>query len=192
MELIDREGERKYLSIAEREAFRKAAEKTPRDVRTFCLVLYYTGCRLSDALALTPDRIDFEEGTLTFETLKRRKQGIFRSVPVPSSLLEALDLVHGLREQSDRERKRRIWNWSRSTAWRRVKEVMDAAGLEGIKATPKGLRHGFGIACNQKEVQLNMAQKWLGHANIKTTAIYSNAVGKEERNVAQRLWETTG
>ena len=66
---------------------------------------------------------------------------------------------------------------------------MDAAGLSGIKATPKGLRHGFGIACNQKEVQLNMAQKWLGHANIKTTAIYSNAVGQEERKVAERLWE---
>ena len=189
MELIDREGERKYLSIAEREAFRKAAEKAPRDVRTFCLVLYYTGCRLSEALALNPDRVDFEEGTLTFETLKRRKQGIFRSVPVPSSLLDALDLVHGLREKSGKERKQRIWEWSRSTAWRRVKEVMEAAGLEGIKATPKGLRHGFGIACNQKEVQLNMAQKWLGHANIKTTAIYSNAVGKEERKVAQRLWE---
>jgi len=188
MELIDREGERKYLSIAEREAFRKAAEKAPRDVRTFCLVLYYTGCRLSEARALTPDRIDFEEGTLTFETLKRRKKGIFRSVPVPDALLQALDLVHGLREKSDRERKQRIWEWSRSTAWRRVKEVMGAAGLDGIKATPKGLRHGFGIACTQKEVQLNMTQKWLGHANIKTTAIYSNAVGQEERNIAERLW----
>jgi integrase len=121
-------------------------------------------------LNLTVDRVDFEEGTLTFETLKRRKRGLFRSVPVPQSLLDALDLLHGLREKSGRERKQRIWEWSRSTAWRRVKEVMDTAGLCGIKATPKGLRHGFGIACNQNEVQLNMAQKWLGHANIKTTA----------------------
>ena len=37
MELIDREGERKCLSIAEREAFREAAEKTPREIRTFCV-----------------------------------------------------------------------------------------------------------------------------------------------------------
>ena len=135
MELIDREGERKYLSIAEREAFRKVAEKAPRDVRTFCLVLYYTGCRLSEALALSTDRVDFEEGTLTFETLKRRKQGIFRSVPVPQSLLDALDLVHGLREKSGKERKQPIWEWSRTTAWRRVKEVMDVAGLEGMART---------------------------------------------------------
>jgi site-specific recombinase XerD len=34
-----------------------------------------------------------------------------------------------------------------------------------------------------------MVQKWLGHSDIRTTVIYSNAVGKEERNVAQRLWE---
>jgi len=34
-----------------------------------------------------------------------------------------------------------------------------------------------------------MAQRWLGHADIRTTAIYSEAVGQEERNVAQRLWE---
>ncbi len=189
MELIDREGERKYLSIAEREAFREAAEKAPREVRTFCLVLYYTGCRLSEALALTPDWVDFEEGTLTFETLKRRKRGLFRSVPVPQSLLDALDNVYGVRELPSKQKKERIWDWSRSTAWRRIKEVMDAAGLEGIKATPKGLRHAFGIACNQKKVQLNMAQKWLGHANIKTTAIYSNAVGEEERKIAERLWE---
>jgi len=30
-----------------------------------------------------------------------------------------------------------------------------------------------------------MAQRWLGHADIRTTAIYSEAVGQEERNVAQ-------
>ncbi len=75
------------------------------------------------------------------------------------------------------------------TAYRKVKAVMEVAGLDGVKATPKGLRHAFGIACNQKGVQLNMAQRWLGHADIRTTAIYSEAVGQEERNVAQRLWE---
>ena len=75
------------------------------------------------------------------------------------------------------------------TAYRKIKAVMETAGIGGIKATPKGLRHAFGIAANQKGIQLNMVQKWLGHTDIKTTAIYSEAVGLEERNVAQRLWE---
>jgi len=189
VKLFNEQGQRKYLNAAEREAFKSAAEKQPREVRTFCLVLYYTGCRISEALALTQQRIDLEEGTITFESLKKRKDGVFRSVPVPLSLINILDLVHGLRESALDKQNERLWTWSRMTAYRKVKVVMDAAGLDGVKATPKGLRHAFGIACNQKGVQLNMAQRWLGHADIRTTAIYSEAIGQEERNVAQRLWE---
>lgn len=110
-------------------------------------------------------------------------------MPVPTSLLDALDLVHGLREATRVQQHHRLWSWSRMTAYRHVKAVMRAAHIEGVKATPKGLRHAFGIACNQKGKKLNMVQKWLGHADIKTTAIYSDAIGQEERLVAKRLWE---
>ena len=189
MKLFNEQGQRKYLNAAERKAFKSATEKQPREVRTFCLVLYYTGCRVSEALALTPERIDLEECTITFESLKKRKNGVFRAVPVPSSLIDILDLVHGLREAARDKQNKRLFPWSRMTAYRKVKSVMETAELDGVKATPKGLRHAFGIACNQKGVQLNMAQRWLGHADIRTTAIYSDAVGQEERNVAERLWE---
>jgi len=187
--LFSEQGQRKYLNAIERKAFKQAAEKQPREVRTFCLVLYYTGCRISEALALTTERVDMEECTLTFESLKRRKRGVFRSVPVPSSLVDTLDLVHRLRFAGPHQQKMRLWDWSRMTAYRKIKVVMEAASIGGIKATPKGLRHAFGIAANQKGIQLNMVQKWLGHTDIKTTAIYSEAVGLEERNVAQRMWE---
>lgn len=189
MNLFDKKGQRKYLNVAERKAFLKAAETQPREVRTFYLVLYYTGCRISEALATTPARIDFDECTLTFESLKKRRRGIFRVIPVPKKLLDTLDLVHGLRELPTGRQERKLWPWSRMTAYRKIKAVMQQAGIDGVKATPKGLRHAFGIAANQKSIQLNMVQKWLGHADIKTTAIYSEAVGVEERRVAQRLWE---
>jgi integrase/recombinase XerD len=32
-----------------------------------------------------------------------------------------------------------------------------------------------------------MVQKWLGHARLATTAIYANAVGEEEQNIAARM-----
>ena len=134
-------------------------------------------------------QVDLEESALTFESLKKRKPGVFRSVPVPQSLIDMLDLVHGLRERSPQQQQKRLWSWSRMTAYRKIKAVMLAAGIDGIRATPKGLRHAFGIAANQKGIQLNMVQKWLGHADIKTTAIYCEAIGREERNVASRLWE---
>lgn len=138
---------------------------------------------------LRGERVDFDEYTLTFESLKKRQLGVFRSVPVPASLIDTLDLVHGLLELAPHQKNKTLGSWSRMTAYRKIKAVMKAAGIEGIKATPKGLRHAFGIAANQKGIQLNMVAKWLGHADIKTTAIYSEAVGEEERNVALRLWE---
>jgi len=54
VKLRDKHGQRKYLNAAERKAFKSAAERKHREVRTFCLVLYYTGCRISEALALAP------------------------------------------------------------------------------------------------------------------------------------------
>ena len=65
---------------------------------------------------------------------------------------------------------------------------MEAARIDGLCATPKGLRHGFGIKATTSEVPLNMTQKWLGHAKLVTTAIYANAVGPEEQRIAERMW----
>ena len=56
--LYDRRGHRKYLNSEERAAFLKASEKASREVRTLCYLLAYAGCRISEALALTADRID--------------------------------------------------------------------------------------------------------------------------------------
>ena len=66
---------------------------------------------------------------------------------------------------------------------------MAAAGIpEGPHACPKGLRHGFGVQAVSRGVALNMVQKWLGHAQLTTTAIYANAVGEEEQSIAARMW----
>jgi integrase/recombinase XerD len=185
MRLYDTQGHRLYLTGSERDAFRKAAEKAPREVRTYCHTLLYTGCRPSEALALTANRVDFQAQAITFESRKKRRAGIYRAVPVPAPLLDALDLVHGIR---DRQTRAHLWTWSLKTAYTRIVEVMEAAGIAGPQASPKGLRHGFGVACIEKGIPLNLVQRWLGHAQLATTAIYANAVGEEERNIAGRLW----
>ncbi len=127
MKLYDNNGHRLYLNKSEREAFRVAAQKAPLDLRTFCLLLYYTGCRISEALQITADRIDFADEGFTFESLKKRKKGIYRFVPVPSTFLDTLNLVHELQER--KQKKRYLWHWSRTTAWRRVKAIMDVADI---------------------------------------------------------------
>jgi integrase/recombinase XerD len=154
-ELFHSDGSRKYLTQEERAAFLDASRRFPRDVETFCHVLAYTGCRLTEALALTADRVDLTAHRMTFETLKKRKRGVFRAVPLSPEFAVMLDHVHDLRRSQrckDRGRHVPMWAWSPVTAWRKVKDVMEAAGIHGYHATPKGLRHGFGVAAMQASI----------------------------------------
>ncbi|WP_426424143.1 tyrosine-type recombinase/integrase [Bradyrhizobium genosp. A] len=185
-------GSRKYLNAAERRRFIAAARRAVLEVRLFCLILYFSGARISEILALTPAAIDLDSGVANIVTLKRRKRGIVRQVPLPPSLIEKLDRAFRLRE---RQRDpalahRRLWKWSRTTAWRRVKEVMASAHISGMPAMPKGLRHGFGVHAFQSFVPPHLVQRWLGHASLKTTAIYADVIGPEERAFAARMWKT--
>jgi site-specific recombinase XerD len=65
---------------------------------------------------------------------------------------------------------------------------LERAGIEGSQASPQGLWHGFGVVCIEKGIPLNLVQRWLGHAQLSTTAIYADAVGEEERGIAAKLW----
>ena len=85
MQLFDAEGRRLYFTEEERRAF-VAAAKAPREVRTFCGTLHATGCRISEALALTARQIDLSGRVVVFESLKKRRRGVFRAVPVPPEL----------------------------------------------------------------------------------------------------------
>jgi integrase/recombinase XerD len=52
---------------------------------------------------------------------------------------------------------------------------------------PKGLRHAFGRAF-QASVPPHLVQRWLGHASLRTTSIYGDVIGPEERAFAARMW----
>jgi hypothetical protein len=85
MQLHTLDGARKYLTAGERDLFLKAAERRNRGARTFCMTLAYAGCRLSEALALTADRVNLAAGIVVFESLKKRRAGIYRAVPIGGS-----------------------------------------------------------------------------------------------------------
>lgn len=190
--LFDESGNRKYLTPSERELFYQATAEVPKDWRMFGLMIYFTGCRLSEALNIKVKDIDFSGGAVTIGTLKQRKSGVYRQVPLSDDYLRSLDNSFDLRilqKKNSKTRNEFIWGWSRRHGYQVVKKIMDKAELEGMYAMPKGLRHAFAIACLDKGLPLNMVQKWLGHSSIETTAIYANAVGKEERKLAAKLWK---
>jgi integrase/recombinase XerD len=184
--LYTRAGQRKYLTSAERVRFLETTLACPRpDLRTLCLTLAYTGCRISEALELTAASIERDAGFIAIRSLKKRGGAIvFREVPAPADLFVALGQVHGLVQASAQ-----LWPLSRCRAWQLVKGIMrDADIAAGPHATPRGLRHSFGLHAIRSGVPLNLVQRWLGHASMHTTAIYLQAFGDEEREIAARMW----
>lgn len=178
-------GRRKYLNSSEINLFMKASTLFSDDIQAFCLMIAYTGCRISEALSLCERSIDFTSRCVIILSLKKRGKIVYRSVPLPTDYLRFLRTWMNSRNDSMDH----LWPWSRMTGYRRIREVMQAANIDGYHASPKGLRHGFGVRAIQASVPLNLVQRWLGHVNIKTTAIYTDAIGPEERQLASKMWK---
>jgi integrase/recombinase XerD len=178
----DSDGRRKYLTKAEGVNFLSFASRRGPSQRLFCEVIHFTGCRISEALSLTRDDIDPAESVLRIRCLKKRDKEVTRRVPVPDRLAKELRLL--ARESATGG----LWIFSRTTGWRIIKSVMKDAGITGIHATTKGLRHGFGVRGAMGKVPVNVIQRWMGHADPNTTAIYLAVRDEEERELIKRTW----
>ncbi len=183
------DGSRKYLNPQERQQALAVMASLTDDKALFALTLAWTGARVSEILALTARHFQVEAGLVSLVTLKRRRHAV-REIPLPAVLMQALEAHFHLSaaQSNTNTAARRLWPWHRATAWRLIHSIMTQVQLGGIRASPRGLRHGFGIAALQSGVPLNIIQRWLGHARISTTAIYADALGPEERALAEKFW----
>ena len=185
MSLYTREGQRKYLNQIERLRFLGATKEQEMDVQLFCQLLYYTGARIAEIHNLALQNIDSSNGTVIIESLKKRRKGVFREIPIPDFLME------NIKRYAKRMRlqiKERLWWFSLRTATRKIKSVMILANIKGIRSSSKSLRHGFAVHA-VTIAPLTMVKKWLGHSRLETTEIYLNIVGAEEREIMKRIWE---
>ena len=184
MHLFGRSGQRKYLTEPELRALLETANShSDKSLALLCQILVWTGCRLSEALGVKRQDIDPHAGFICFESLKKRKRGQFRAVPVSDDLMQALMLF-----SKSMPADKRLWPMARNTAWGHIKTLMLQAGVSPAQAYPRALRHSFGVLAVQKGIPLGQVQKWLGHASIQTTTIYTQAIGMEERRLAERMW----
>lgn len=191
--VFDPHGRRKYLNQSEIRCFLAHARQYDLHTLSFCWLMTETGCRISEALALTRENIDLNSRLVVVESLKKRRKGVFRTIPLSPSLVDLLDQLYDIKHEScDAPRGARLWPWTRLTGYRRIRKVMASAGLSGLHATPRGLRHGYGVAAVSAGVPLSLLQRWLGHADIATTAIYAAVAGPEERAIASRMWNYCG
>ena len=190
--LSNEQGERLFFNEEDRRAFIRTADSAKDTVRTFCNVLHYTGCHFTEAMNLTPRGIDCAGRAIIFQDAD-----VSRAVPVPASLIELLDAVHGIsRAQTGIQAGERLWPYTRKTLFIKVNRVIAEAGITGgPHATPKGIRHGFFVHAIRHRVLLTRLQRWMGHSEINYTAAHVAALMRyapellgNERADAERIW----
>jgi len=169
----------KFLSPSEYQMLLGQAAKlsTPEARRDAVMLelLYATGLRIGELVALNTENIDLERNYVRIDS-KRQVPFDHRLGPILGSFLrnDRLDLLYDESEQAlflNRRGKR----LTRQGFWQIIKGYASKAGLSG-KVTPQTLRHSFARRKLQNGVELNQLQRLLGHAFISSTRIYREPV----------------
>lgn len=161
---------------------------TDQRERALLELLYGTGARISEILALDVDDFYRAEGLLVL-TGKGNKQ---RVVPIGRMAKEAVDAyVNNQRTQLVRVTSpyphRLFLNnlgrpLSRQTAWALIQKIMDRSGCNK-KISPHTFRHSFATHMLEGGADIRVVQELLGHASITTTQIYTHITNDEVRRV---------
>ena len=188
----------KALTIGQVETLLAAADgDDPASLRDRALLelLYATGARVSEAVALNVDDLVGDDGTADLVRLfgKGSKQ---RIVPVGSYARAALDayLVRSRPLLSARGRATpalflgmRGARLSRQNAWLVIRAAAERAHLDdhlgehGI--SPHSLRHSFATHLLQGGADVRVVQELLGHASVATTQIYTRLTADALRDM---------
>jgi len=191
-DLVDIEtGERKYLNREERQAFKNAIQYMKPKAKLYCSMIYYTGCRLSEALEVTPNALDYDRGLVRFRTLKQKsyKPSVYRMVELPEDYLAALESEYkAATNKGKRAGKQRIWDFTSRMACKYVTQAMERAEIKGRRATARGLRHSMGVMLALDKVPVNVIADILGHKDIKNTLIYMQILGEDRRELISNVW----
>jgi integrase/recombinase XerD len=146
--------------------------------RALLETLYATGARASEVVQLTMANLHLEHGFCKCHG-KGNKQ---RVVPLGRPAQEALrEYLHELRPKLLEGRSdpgqvflsKRAKPLTRVMLWILVKKYVRRAGITG-KVSPHTLRHSFATHLLEGGADLRMVQELLGHANIRTTQLYTH------------------
>lgn len=136
--------------------------QTRSRARAICLVMLYSGMRISDTIALKREKVDLKTGKLLLRTMKTGTPLYVRLGEPATSALSTLP------ERGE------YFFWSgRSNlatavgnARRTISRVLDVAGITGH---PHRFRDTFSVSLLEAGEDLRTVQLLLGHSSIKTT-----------------------
>jgi len=159
--------------------------KKERD-RLLITLLFQTGVRISEALALTPASIRNFEGKPAMEIIGKGKK--LRMVALPVHLKERLE---SYAYRAKIEPRMRFFDINRSRAWQILNEAREAAGMEK-RVFPHLLRHSDAIIRLRKTGNPKALQYHLGHSSPAMTLRYLSTLTQEDALRVQQEVEFGG
>ena len=183
----------KALTVDEVERLINASDTaTPIGLRTRALVelLYSSGTRISEALALDIDDLSFDDRVM----LVRGKGNKQRLVPIGAPARSALDayLIQSRPHFAARGKgspavflNDRGTRLSRQSAWGDLEALAETAKLQH-KVSPHALRHSFATHLLNGGADIRVVQELLGHASVTTTQIYTKVSVEALREIYTR------
>ena len=152
-------------------------------------LLYATGLRVSELIALQMSQINFQGNFLTV----KGKGSKVRAVPFGKwARQKLLDYIQGTRTRLSKGRasifvfiNRSGRPLTRQGFWKLIRAHALAAGIEK-RVTPHTLRHSFATHLLEGGADLRSVQSMLGHADISTTQIYTHVNGARLKEVHRR------
>ena len=169
------------LTIAEVRRFLAEPAKSnsleARRDKTMLELLYATGLRASELMALNIEDVNIKDSTI--RCVKRDSS--FRVIPVDTYILKMIgEYIREVRQKllNNEKESALILNMrgerlTRQGFWQIIQGYADKAGL-GNKVTPRSLRRSFAMHKLDGGVDLQSIQEILGHAHISTTRAYKD------------------
>jgi site-specific recombinase XerD len=162
--------------------------------RALLLLLYNTGARVSEALAIRPRDLQLERPRQVRLHGKGDKE---RICPLWAETVTALRALPSVDRDELVFRNTRGAPLTRDgVAYILAKYVGRAAGaragLRRCRVTPHVLRHSCAVALLQAGVDISVIRDYLGHASIATTSRYISTNLEMKRQVLRAFWQRAG
>jgi integrase len=180
------EGEYFHLITSIDEHYNKFTTPGERsEMRLFLRVLWLTGARISEVIALQRKDI-FYDGyervhMIRWHTLKQRKKDVIDERPIKADLY---DNIMQYCDNCQIKPDDRIFHWkTRFGAYKFIKNLGDKCG---IRISPKSFRHGLAYDSLQKGIPLVDIKEALRHRNISSTMSYIHRTKRDLLESAEK------
>lgn len=148
-------------------------------------VLYATGIRVSELIALNVSDVNLSAGILHCKSKNKDRYIPLYPVAV-KALTEYIEFIRTQMIASPDEQALFVnvsgERMSRQGFWKLIRTYQQKAGIEKT-ITPHTLRHSFAAHLLENGADLHSIQEMLGHSDISTTQVYSHVVKKQLKDV---------